>query len=156
MPGLVPDIHVDPRDKPGGDELEVRVIGYHDFFADSVEHGAAQLPAVALVARFAGGARVDHQYLADATNQLVVGVAVQHDIGVRLAKAFEMRVEGNGYIHAEGANGFAPLSIGKATRMSNAYFQSGNAAATPKDGVVNAPDGACAASIREVAGCFVS
>jgi hypothetical protein len=29
-----------------------------------------------------------------------------------LSKAFEMRVEGNGYIHADGANGFAPLSIG--------------------------------------------
>src|SRR5580704_3503513 len=86
VPGLVPGIHVDPRDKPGGDELEVRVIGHHDFFAGSIEYGAAQLAAVALVARFAGGARVDHQYLADATNQLVVGVAVQHKIRFCLAE----------------------------------------------------------------------
>src|SRR6202035_1686063 len=86
VPGLVPGIHVDPRDKPGGDELEVRVIGHDDFFAGSVEHGAAQLPAVALVAPFAGGARIDHQYLADATHQLVVGVAVQHKIRFCLAE----------------------------------------------------------------------
>src|ERR1700720_136309 len=54
VPGLVPGIHVDPRDKPGGDELEVRVIGDENFFTDSIEYGAAQLAAVALVARFAG------------------------------------------------------------------------------------------------------
>lgn len=29
-----------------------------------------------------------------------------------LSKAFELRVEGNGYVHADGANGFAPLAIG--------------------------------------------
>jgi hypothetical protein len=29
-----------------------------------------------------------------------------------ISKEFEMRVEGNGYVHANGANGFAPLSIG--------------------------------------------
>lgn len=29
-----------------------------------------------------------------------------------VSKSFEFRVEGDGYIHADGANGFAPLSIG--------------------------------------------
>src|ERR1700760_1618907 len=29
-----------------------------------------------------------------------------------VSKALELRVEGDGYIHAGGANGFAPLSIG--------------------------------------------
>lgn len=29
-----------------------------------------------------------------------------------LSKVFELRVEGNGYVHADGASGFAPLSIG--------------------------------------------
>lgn len=29
-----------------------------------------------------------------------------------LSKALELRVEGNGYVHADGASGFAPLSLG--------------------------------------------
>src|ERR1700736_5123197 len=29
-----------------------------------------------------------------------------------ISKDFEFRLEGNGYIHANGANGFAPLSLG--------------------------------------------
>ena len=37
-----------------------------------------------------------------------------------LSKAFEMRVEGNGYIHASGANGFAPLSIGMKVHFNDA------------------------------------
>jgi hypothetical protein len=37
-----------------------------------------------------------------------------------LSKAFEMRVEGNGYIHANGANGFAPLSIGMKYHFNDA------------------------------------
>ena len=71
---------------------DFRVIGHHDFFADGVEHGAAQLPAVALVARFAGRARVDHQHLADAAHQLVVGVAVQHEIRFGLAEPRQLGV----------------------------------------------------------------
>src|SRR5260370_325697 len=37
-----------------------------------------------------------------------------------LSKAFELRVEGNGYIHASGANGFAPLSIGAKYHFNDA------------------------------------
>ncbi|HXH38690.1 MAG TPA: transporter [Thermoanaerobaculia bacterium] len=37
-----------------------------------------------------------------------------------LSKAFEMRVEGNGYIHADGANGFAPVSIGAKYHFADA------------------------------------
>lgn len=37
-----------------------------------------------------------------------------------LSKAFEMRVEGNGYIHANGANGFAPVSIGMKYHFNDA------------------------------------
>src|SRR5207248_2870348 len=55
--------------------------------------------------------------------QIEAGLERDHDDGARsvatplllrfgLNKEFEMRVEGNGYIHADGANGFAPLSIG--------------------------------------------
>jgi len=35
-------------------------------------------------------------------------------------KTFEMRVEGNGYIHADGANGFAPVSIGMKYHFADA------------------------------------
>ena len=55
--------------------------------------------------------------------QIEAGLERDHDDGARsvatplllrfgLNKEFEMRVEGNGYVHADGANGFAPLSIG--------------------------------------------
>jgi len=37
-----------------------------------------------------------------------------------LSKAFEMRVEGNGYIHADGANGFAPASLGMKYHFADA------------------------------------
>ena len=55
--------------------------------------------------------------------QIEAGLERDHDPGQRsiatplllrygITKEFEMRVEGNGYIHADGANGFAPLSLG--------------------------------------------
>jgi hypothetical protein len=55
--------------------------------------------------------------------QIEAGLERDHDGGERaiatplllrygVSKEFEMRVEGNGYVHANGANGFAPLSIG--------------------------------------------
>jgi hypothetical protein len=55
--------------------------------------------------------------------QIEAGLERDHDPGQQsiatpllfrygVSKEFEMRVEGNGYIHADGANGFAPLSIG--------------------------------------------
>src|SRR5947207_2940251 len=71
---------------PGGDDWRFRVIGDDDFVADGVQQGAAQLPAIALVACFAGRAWVDYQHLADAAHQLVVGVAVQHEIRFGLAE----------------------------------------------------------------------
>ena len=37
-----------------------------------------------------------------------------------LSKALELRVEGNGYVHAGGANGFAPLSIGAKVHFADA------------------------------------
>ncbi|MEA2240070.1 MAG: hypothetical protein QOC81_4794 [Thermoanaerobaculia bacterium] len=37
-----------------------------------------------------------------------------------LTKAVELRVEGNGYVHADGANGFAPLSIGAKVHFADA------------------------------------
>lgn len=37
-----------------------------------------------------------------------------------LSKAFEMRVEGNGYIQADGANGFAPVSLGMKYHFADA------------------------------------
>jgi hypothetical protein len=37
-----------------------------------------------------------------------------------VSKAFELRVEGNGYIHADGANGFAPLSLGAKYHFADA------------------------------------
>ena len=37
-----------------------------------------------------------------------------------VSKALELRVEGNGYIHANGANGFAPLSIGAKVHFADA------------------------------------
>src|SRR5258708_22436185 len=37
-----------------------------------------------------------------------------------VSKAFELRVEGNGYIHADGANGFSPLSIGAKYHFADA------------------------------------
>jgi hypothetical protein len=55
--------------------------------------------------------------------QIEAGLERDHDAGQRsiatpllfrygVSKEFEMRLEGNGYVHADGANGFAPLSIG--------------------------------------------
>jgi outer membrane putative beta-barrel porin/alpha-amylase len=55
--------------------------------------------------------------------QIEAGLERDHDAGARslatplllrygISKEFEMRVEGNGYVHANGANGFAPLSVG--------------------------------------------
>jgi len=57
-----------------------------------IEYGAAQLAAIALVARFAGGARVDHEHFTDATNQLVVGVAIQHEIRFCFAEPRQLGV----------------------------------------------------------------
>jgi hypothetical protein len=37
-----------------------------------------------------------------------------------LSKAFELRLEGNGYIHANGANGFAPVSLGAKFHVTDA------------------------------------
>ena len=37
-----------------------------------------------------------------------------------VSKSFEFRVEGDGYIHADGANGFAPLSIGAKYHFADA------------------------------------
>ena len=37
-----------------------------------------------------------------------------------LSKELELRVEGNGYVHSEGANGFAPLSIGAKVHFADA------------------------------------
>ncbi len=37
-----------------------------------------------------------------------------------VSKELEFRVEGNGYIHADGANGFAPLSIGAKYHFADA------------------------------------
>jgi hypothetical protein len=37
-----------------------------------------------------------------------------------VSKAFELRVEGNGYIHAAGANGFAPVSVGAKYHFADA------------------------------------
>src|SRR6516164_4371787 len=62
--------------KPAGDGSESREIGYRDLFGDGVEHGAAQLPAIAAIARLARGAGIDHEHLADAPGQLMVCVAV--------------------------------------------------------------------------------
>jgi len=47
------------------------------------------LPVVAGVARVAGRARVDHQHLAAAAHQLVVGVAVENKVGVGFGKALQ-------------------------------------------------------------------
>lgn len=55
--------------------------------------------------------------------QIEAGLERDHDAGDRsiatplllrygFNKSFEMRVEGNGYVHANGGSGFAPLSIG--------------------------------------------
>jgi hypothetical protein len=55
--------------------------------------------------------------------QIEAGLERDHDAGDRaiatplllrygVSKEFELRVEGNGYVHENGANGFAPLSIG--------------------------------------------
>src|SRR5262249_52252682 len=56
--------------------LNILEIGNYDFFGHRVEHRAAQLPAVAVVARLAGGARVDDEHVADASHQLMVRMAV--------------------------------------------------------------------------------
>ena len=45
------------------------------------------MPAVAAVAGIAGRARVDHQDLAATAHQLVVGVAVENEIGLGFAEA---------------------------------------------------------------------
>jgi hypothetical protein len=55
--------------------------------------------------------------------QIEAGLERDHDAGARslatplllrygISKEFEMRLEGNGYIHADDGSGFAPLSIG--------------------------------------------
>ena len=53
--------------------------------------GAAQLPAIARVAALAGRAGIDHQHPADAADELPVRMAVEHDIGVGLAEALQLR-----------------------------------------------------------------
>src|SRR5215471_6161513 len=91
LPGLVPGIHVDPRDEPGGDEVDFGKVHHDDFFGEGIEHCTAQLPAIAVVAGLAGGAGIDHQHTADALHQLVVRVAVQYEIGFGLAKSLQQR-----------------------------------------------------------------
>ena len=52
----------------------------------------------------------------------VDGVSVATPLLLRygVSKALELRVEGNGYVHAGGANGFAPLSIGAKVHFADA------------------------------------
>src|SRR5207248_1563067 len=70
-------------------EARVGEIDQPHLLARDIEHGAAQLPAVAMVARLARRARIDNQYLTDTAHKLLVRVAVQHDIGLGLAKPRE-------------------------------------------------------------------
>src|SRR5436190_1514393 len=66
-----------------------REIAHHDLLRHRVQHGAAQLPAIARVAGLAGRAGIDHQHPADATDDLAMRMAVEHDVGVSLAKAVQ-------------------------------------------------------------------
>ncbi len=77
-------------DAPG----QRREIAHHDLLRHRVQHGAAQLPAIARVAALAGRAGIDHQHPTDATDDLPVRMAVEHDIGVGLAKALQLGAGG--------------------------------------------------------------
>ena len=72
-----------------------RVIAHHDLLRHRVQHGAAQLPAIARVAGLTGRAGIDHQHPTDATDDLLVRMAVEHDVGVGLAKALQLGAGGH-------------------------------------------------------------
>src|SRR5262245_23361191 len=71
-----------------------REVAHHDLLRRGVEHGAAQLPAVARVAAFAGRAGIDYQHPADAADDLLVRMAVENDVGVGVAEAFQLGAGG--------------------------------------------------------------
>src|ERR1043166_10160556 len=52
-----------------------------------MEDGAAQLPSIPVVARFASRAGIDNQHIADPARQLLMGMAVEDDIRLGLTKA---------------------------------------------------------------------
>src|SRR4029450_4292968 len=76
-----------------------REIAHDDLLRHRVEHGAAQLPAIARVAGLTRRAGIDHQHPTDATHDLPVRMAVEHDIGIGLAKALQLGAGGH-YIAA--------------------------------------------------------
>ena len=69
-------------------------IAHHDLFRHRVQHGAAQLPAIARVAAITGRAGIDHQHPTDATDKLLVRMAVEHDVGIGLGEALQLGAGG--------------------------------------------------------------
>src|SRR5215208_1771674 len=72
-----------------------REIAHDDLLRYRVQHGAAQLPAIARVAGITGRAGIDHQHPTDATDDLLVRMAVEHDVGVGLAKPVQLGAGGH-------------------------------------------------------------
>jgi hypothetical protein len=77
--------------------------------------GLADGSGVVGLGRFQIEAGLERDHAAD-------GVSIATPLLLRygLSKAFELRVEGNGYVHADGANGLAPLSIGAKVHFADA------------------------------------
>jgi hypothetical protein len=96
------------------------------------------LIASAAFAQDAGLINPDRPGIADGSSvvgrgifQLEVGLERDHNLGGHavasplllrygISKDFEFRLEGNGYIHADGANGFTPLSLGAKYHFADA------------------------------------
>jgi hypothetical protein len=96
------------------------------------------LLASAAFAQDAGLINADRPGIADSSTvvgrgifQLEAGLERDHDADGRsvamplllrygVSKELELRLEGNGYIHADGANGFAPLSLGAKYHFADA------------------------------------